>query len=526
MVKFNNGRYEVQLPWKDPMSTIPDNYELCLKRLHSLLRRLRQNPELFEQYDKVIRDQIKNDIVQTVELPERVEGNRVHYLPHHAVVKHDKDTTKVRVVYDASAKMTGPSLNECLHVGPKVNQKILDILIRFRLHKVAIVADIEKAFLMIAVNEKDRDVLRFLWFRDITKEPLDLVVLRFARVTFGVSSSPFLLNATIRHHLDVQAATQEQLVKRLQESIYVDDILTGAEDVETAWQLYLHSKEILKTGGFNLRKFKTNDSDLQRRMTEAEGTIPYASETNDNETYAKSMLGKSQKPCMGEQKTLGLRWHMETDQFIFDLNEITRVSDATPIKTKRSITSIVSKVYDPLGILSPVVIPFKLYFKELCAEKKGWYDPLPERMQKRWDTLVQGLRQGNEIAIPRCLKAGIVTEHSSTYQLCGFGDASNKAYAAVVYLRTRNGEDTHCQIVCSKSRVSPMQELTIPRLELLSALLLARLLTSVAKALKDQIQLTPPVCYLDSKVAYHWIRGTDKRDKSWRPFVQNRVNEI
>ena len=365
MVKFNNGRYEVQLPWKDPMSTIPDNYELCLKRLHSLLRRLRQNPKLFEQYDKVIRDQIKNDIVQTVELPERVEGNRVHYLPHHAVV------TKVRVVYDASAKMTGPSLNECLHVGPKFNQKILDILIRFRLHKVAIVADIEKAFLMIAVDEKDRDVLRFLWFRDITKEPLDLVVLRFARVTFGVSSSPFLLNATIRHHLDVQAATQEQLVKRLQESIYVDDILTGVEDVETAWQLYLHSKEILKTGGFNLRKFKTNDSDLQRRMTEAEGTIPYTSETNDNETYAKSMLGKSQKPCMGEQKTLGLRWHMETDQFIFDLNEITRVSDATPIKTKRSITSIVSKIYDPLGILSPVVIPFKLFFKELCAEKGG-----------------------------------------------------------------------------------------------------------------------------------------------------------
>ena len=96
------------------------------------------------------------------------------YLPHHAVVRHDKDTTKVRVVYDALAKSHGPSLNDCLHVGPKFNQRIFNILLRFQAQKIAQVEDIEKAFLMIAVDEEDQDVLQFLWVRDVKKDPLDI----------------------------------------------------------------------------------------------------------------------------------------------------------------------------------------------------------------------------------------------------------------------------------------------------------------------------------------------------------------
>jgi len=125
-------------------------------------------------------------------------ATRVHYLPHHGVIRCDKETTKLRIVYDASAKAIGPCLNDCLHAGPKFDQKILDFLLRFRAHCVALTADIEKAFLMIAISEKDRDVLRFLWVDDITKEEPEPIALRFTRVVFGVSSSPFLLNATIR----------------------------------------------------------------------------------------------------------------------------------------------------------------------------------------------------------------------------------------------------------------------------------------------------------------------------------------
>ena len=174
VIKFSDGRYKVPLPWKDPSTLIPDNYQLSKKRLLSLLRRLRKCPGLLEQYDQIIREQVQLGMVQPVETDsdEITVKGRIHYLPHHAVVRHDKDTTKVWVVYDASAKSHGPSLNDCLHVSPKFNQRIFDILLKFRAQKIALVADIEKAFLMIAVNEEDRDVLQFLWVRDSRRIPL------------------------------------------------------------------------------------------------------------------------------------------------------------------------------------------------------------------------------------------------------------------------------------------------------------------------------------------------------------------
>ena len=118
-------------------------------------------------------------------------------------------------MYDASARSNGPSLNDCLHTGPKFDQKILDILLRFRSHRVTLTADIEKAFLMLSVTERDRDVLRFLWFDDISKLNPNVISLRFARVVFGVLSSSFLLNATIKHHVEKFSSSHPELVKEL-----------------------------------------------------------------------------------------------------------------------------------------------------------------------------------------------------------------------------------------------------------------------------------------------------------------------
>ena len=138
-------------------------------------------------------------IVELVEGSMVQNASKCHYMPHHAVIRKDKSTTKLRILYDASAKTEGPSLNDCLYAGPSFGQRILDILIRFRLHRIALIADIEKAFLMISVAEEDRDVLRFLWLDDINSQLPRIQVLRFARVAFGVASSPFLLNATLKH---------------------------------------------------------------------------------------------------------------------------------------------------------------------------------------------------------------------------------------------------------------------------------------------------------------------------------------
>ena len=154
-IQFVAGRYAVQLPWKEAHPALPDNYQLCLKRLRGLLKRLKQD---LCEYDSTIKKQIQQGIVESVD-PSEEDPSQVHYLPHHAVMKQDRETTKVRIVYDASARSNGPSLNDCLHIGPKMNMKIFDILLRFRVHRIAIIADIEKAFLMISVANKDRDVL-------------------------------------------------------------------------------------------------------------------------------------------------------------------------------------------------------------------------------------------------------------------------------------------------------------------------------------------------------------------------------
>ena len=126
------------------------------------------------------------------------------------LIRQDKQTTKLRIVYDVSARGGGRSLNDCLHSGPKFDQNILDIIIRFRIYKIGVIADVEKVFLMVSVSKDDRDALRFLWVDDIGKIPPNPVEMRFTRVVFGISASLFLLNATLYHHLDKNRVMQVQ----------------------------------------------------------------------------------------------------------------------------------------------------------------------------------------------------------------------------------------------------------------------------------------------------------------------------
>ena len=244
---------------------------------------------------------------------------RLHYLPHHAIIRCDEDTTKVNVVYDDSARSGG--LNDCLHTRPKFNQRIFDLLLRFRIHWVALTADINKMFLMIQVSEEDHDVLRFLWLDDIMKEQPLIVDLRFTWIIFGVSSSPFLLNVTIQHHLE-QVQIEPAVISKLRRAFYVNDVITWGNDEAGAYQLYRASKEILKTGGFNLRKFCSNSSSLQVQIDVNEATEqhihPHTIETE--ETYASSVLSPNQSVHDGERKVLGVLWNLSTYQLIVSLD--------------------------------------------------------------------------------------------------------------------------------------------------------------------------------------------------------------
>ena len=216
---------------------LPDNYEVAVSRLNSVLKRLRRNPELLAEYNRIIEEQSSKGIISEVDSNSEIKVGRLHFLPHRLVIREDKQTTKVRIVYDASAKSTGPSLNECLYAGPPLLSDISDVLMRFRYHRIALSADIEKAFLMVGVAEPDRDVLRFLWVDDPTSEAPRIVLKRFNRVVFGVTSSPFLLDGTIRHNVTSHESEDPQFVNEFLNFLYVDDFNGGKDNDSEAFEL-------------------------------------------------------------------------------------------------------------------------------------------------------------------------------------------------------------------------------------------------------------------------------------------------
>ena len=212
--------------------------------------------------------------------------------------------------------------------------------------------------MIVSVAKCDRDVLRFLWFDDVMAEQPNIIELRFTRVVFGVYSSPFLLNATIRHHLGQYRQTHPTLVKKMCQSLYVDDLVTGAGDEDQAYLLFVQSRKMLKDGGFNLRKFCSNSLLLQARVDADLGNqAPNQSRESVelDETYAYSTLGPGQPIRSGEQKVLGVRWNTCSDELVVSLTEIASATQAID-PTKRNIVGLVGRFYDPLGILSPVVV--------------------------------------------------------------------------------------------------------------------------------------------------------------------------
>jgi hypothetical protein len=371
------------------------------------------------------------------------------------------------------------------------------------------------------MNEKDRDVLRFLWYDHVAKKQPEVRVFRFTRVVFGVSSSPFLLNATISHHLNKHSTSQPRLVSSLSRATYVDDIVTGAEDEDSAYKLYKGSKELLKGGGFNLRKFVTSSTRLQEKIDEMEVTLETVSTPSNSETTYAKETSEFHRTRFKENKVLGVRWNVTSDSLTLDVTDVaTAAQGLTP--TKINVVSVVGRFYDPLGALSPVVIQFKILFQQLCELKVEWDQPISGELLSKWQSLIRMLQSGPQISIPRCFLYG-VTEEVESCELHGFCDASKGAYAAVIYLVMKTSAGTHAKFVVSKTRVSPISGQTFPRLELLSALLLAKLMMSVVSALEQELTLSPPTCYTDSKVALYWILGFDKE---WKQFVQNRACEI
>ena len=489
----------MNLPWKYDHADVPNHLMLCENRLRSLLRKLQHKPDLLLEYDKIIQDQLKDGIVEMVDLDQTstlsqaIGKPSVHYMPHHGVTRQESQTTKLRIVYNGSARAYGgePSINDCLQTGPNYIPKLFDILVRFRWHQIAVTADIEKAFLMISIAEDDRDFLRFLWVKDPFKAPCELVHLRFTRLVFGLRPSPAILGEVLVHHLDKY---QSNYPEELKTTFYVDDLVTGASNEEGAIELFQASREIMSAGGMNLRKWKSNSPTVMKKiasvMTKSGAQESICSTTmgfeEEDETYTRGVMGHSMTQNQSS-RILGVMWDHVTDTFQFDFAHLGSYISSVPI-TKRSVLKLTAKIFDPLGFVSPFVIQLKILFQMLCQDKLDWDLELSGELLKRWKTIISELNLLDKVRVPRCYFSSL--DNTMTSQLHGFCDASEQAFAAVIYLRSICVDGTvEVTLVAARTRVSPIKKQSIPRLELLGAVILGRLMKNVISSLPNH---SPP----------------------------------
>ncbi|XP_065191900.1 uncharacterized protein LOC135822992 [Sycon ciliatum] len=500
-VRYEGQRYEIAWPWKAEPPEVSDNFGLALGRLTSLAKRLASDNDLLAQYNKIIQSQVTAGIIELVPKSSLRTANATHYLPHQPVITPSKATTKLRIVYDASAKSSkrSKSLNECMHRGPINLPSLCGMLLRFRCHPIVLLADIEKAFLQLSITQSDRDVTRFLWFQDPsnpapTKD--NLSVYRFRRMPFGVISSPFLLEATVRHHLSTQGTP---LATAISDNIYVDNIILGMDLESAAIAAYTAAKDIFKSASMNLREFTTN-SDAVR-----------------------SAIPEQDRVTSRYVKVLGLKWDTENDTV--SIPGCTKLTKTECSITKRAVLHAVSAVYDPLGLVTPVLLPARIFLQRLWGLSVTWDDALPPDVQEEWLGLVQQMDGLSDMAIPRYHRY-----HDGDMQLHIFTDASQHAYAAAAYLRIQRNSNVHTVLVYSKMRLSPSsfnkgkcakdKSLTIPRLELLGVLIGARMAAFIRQHL--QLSLSSQVLWCDSKCVLHWLQST----KDLSTFVDNRIQEI
>ena len=485
-VRFEKGRYAVTWPWKTHVN-LPTNYGLAYGRLRGLFTRLQSQPALLERYNAVLEDQLQKGIVEFAPFSTEGSTNRLHYIPHHPVITPGKDTTKLRIVYDASAKSSASnaSLNDCLLRGPVTLKDLCGILLRFRLNRVAILADIEKAFLQVALQEPERDVTRFLWLRDPLKPPSqqNTVIMRFCRVPFGVISSPFLLAATIGHHLSRSNSKYGDQILR---DIYVDNVVTGVDTVEEAKSFYRAAKSLFRGAKMNLREWSSSSLEF------------------DN------FVADSDKPNKDLVKVLGVMWNRRADELAIKEPDRSLISECT---TKRQVMQAVGTLYDPVGWCAPAVLNAKLFLQTLWATDHSWDSELPADEMTRWRELSTDLHDISKLVIPRYISHSI--DGDGCLLVC-FCDASKLAYGTAVYLVSYH--ESH--LLFSKSRVAPRNPLSIPRLELLAAVIGVRAVDYVSKEL--HIPITAKYVWTDSQCVLKWLASS----KNLSTFVANRVKEL
>ena len=485
VIRTSTGRYSVALPIKPNIQNLGNSSLNASKQFFVMEKRIHKNPKLRQHYSEFISEYLNLNHMQEVENPQLTdcEFAKHYFMPHHAVIRESSTTTKLRVVFNASSKTTSNlSLNDCLMVGPTIQQDLYSILMRFRKHLIGITGDITKMYRQILVHEKHQDLQR-IWWRDSDSTPLKCFKLR--TVTYGTACAPFLAIRTLFQLADEEESTFHTASKVVKSDFYVDDVLTGSNNLENALKLKDDFVNLLHKGGFELCKIYSNNSKIT---------------SSDDST--QSIL------------ILGMNWNIITDQFHFSFLKYT----ITETSTKRSVLSEIAQLFDPLGLCGPIVFKAKSFMQTLWDSQLGWDDVLPSQLENVWNEFKRQLIALDKITIPRCILIPVI----KSIELHGFGDASEKGYGCVLYVRVVGQNDSvFVNFVCSKSRVAPIKVQTIPRLELCASLLLAQVVKKAVCAM--EIKFHKIYFWTDSEITLHRIKSTSGR---FEVFVSNRITKI
>ena len=341
------------------------------------------------------------------------------------------------------------------------DQPYIPLLLIFRMHHIALTADVSKMYRAIELIPSDKDFHRFVWRSDPSQVVLDH---RMTRATFGVSASCFAANMAIKHNALELQDKYPQAVNAVCTSFYVDDCLTGADNIESAITLQRQLQDLFTCGGFLLRKWNSSEPSV------VDAIFPELREMKEVHSISDSEQGYT--------KTLGLEWDTKIDMFQITLAELPPLENLN----KRMLVSNVSKVFDVFGWFAPVTIRMKILPQRVWERRVDWDSPVPEEIQRAWQRWRCELPSLSSKGVPRCYLPKTVQVVST--QVHSFCDASEEAYVGVVYLRMVDSKgDVHISLVMSKTKVAPIKRMSIPRLELCGAQVLAKLLDHVKDVL-------------------------------------------